>query len=236
MTRKRKGRFIGTALTAAMCLSSLPCIVVSADTVLTDCKTGTEDGYDYELWKDSGNTSMTLTGDGTFSCQWDSINNALFRKGKKFDCTKTYSEIGNISIDFACDYEPNGNSYLCVYGWTKSPLVEYYIVESWGSWRPPGATSKGTIEVDGGVYDVYQTTRENQPSIEGNTTFEQYWSVRRDKRESGVISVSEHFKKWEEMGMKMGNLYEAALNVEGYQSSGKANVYKNNIVIGGEIP
>ena len=236
MTRKRKGRFIGTALTAAMCLSSLPCIVVSADTVLTDCKTGTEDGYDYELWKDSGNTSMTLTGDGTFSCQWDSINNALFRKGKKFDCTKTYSEIGNISIDFACDYEPNGNSYLCVYGWTKSPLVEYYIVESWGSWRPPGATSNGTIEVDGGVYDVYQTTRENQPSIEGNTTFEQYWSVRRDKRESGVISVSEHFKKWEEMGMKMGNLYEAALNVEGYQSSGKANVYKNNIVIGGEIP
>ena len=35
------------------------------------------------------------------------------------------------------------------------------------------------------------------------------------------------------MGMKMGKLTEAALNVEGYQSSGKANVYKNNITIGG---
>jgi hypothetical protein len=37
------------------------------------------------------------------------------------------------------------------------------------------------------------------------------------------------------MGMKMGNLYEAALTVEGYQSSGWADVYKNNIVVGGSI-
>ena len=35
--------------------------------------------------------------------------------------------------------------------------------------------------------------------------------------------------------MKMGLMYEAALTVEGYQSSGKANVYKNNLTVGGEI-
>ncbi|MGN0606698.1 MAG: polysaccharide deacetylase family protein, partial [Oscillospiraceae bacterium] len=85
-------------------------------------------------------------------------------------------------------------------------------------------------------YDVYQTTRVNQPSIDGNTTFEQYWSVRRTKRDSGVISVTEHFKEWEKLGMEMGNLYEVALNVEGYQSSGEANVYKNNIAINEELP
>ena len=112
-------------------------------------------------------------------------------------------------------------------------MVEYYIVESWGTWRPPGATSKGTITVDGGTYDVYETTRVNQPSIDGNTTFQQYWSVRTSKRTSGTISVTEHFKAWENMGMKMGKLYEAALNVEGYQSSGWADVYKNNINVGG---
>ena len=201
--------------------------------VITENTTGTQDGYDYELWKDNGNTTMTLDGGGTFSCQWSNINNALFRKGKKFDSTQTYQQIGNISTDYGCDYNPSGNSYLCVYGWTKSPLVEYYIVDSWGTWRPPGATSKGTVTIDGGTYEIYETTRVNQPSIEGDTTFQQYWSVRTSKRTSGTISVSEHFKAWERMGMQVGKLYEVALNVEGYQSSGRANVYKNDMTIGG---
>lgn len=148
-------------------------------------------------------------------------------------CTKTYFQIGNISIDYGCYYQPKGNSYLCVYGWSRNPLVEYYIVDSWGTWRPPGASSKGQITVDGGTYDVYETTRYNQPSIDGNTTFKQYWSVRTSKRTSGTISVTEHFKKWESLGMPMGKLYEVALNVEGYQSSGYADVYKNNLTIGG---
>ena len=177
------------------------------------------------LWKDYGDTSMTVKGGGTFECWWQNIGNALFREGVKFDCTKTYQQIGNISINYGVDYQPNGNSYLCVYGWTRNPLVEYYIVESWGTWRPPGASSKGTITVNGGTYEVYETTRYNQPSIDGDTTFQQYWSVRTSKRTSGTITVTDHFRAWEQMGMRMGNLYEASLNIEGYQSSGWADVY-----------
>jgi len=204
-----------------------------AATVLYNNSTGSEGGYNYELWKDYGSTSMTLNGGGRFECWWENIGNALFRKGLKFDCTRTYQQIGNISVNYGVNYQPNGNSYLCVYGWTRNPLVEYYIVESWGSWRPPGASSKGTIYVDGGSYDVYETTRVNQPSIDGNTTFKQYWSVRTSKRTSGTISVTEHFKAWERMGMQMGKLYETALTVEGYQSSGWADVYSNTITVGG---
>src|SRR5699024_10667712 len=140
---------------------------------------------------------------------------------------------GNMSIDYGVNYNPDGNSYLTVYGWTVDPLVEYYIVESWGDWRPPGAESKGTINVDGGTYDIYETTRENKPSIIGNTTFQQYWSVRRDKSTSGTISVSEHFNAWVAHGMPMGNMYEVALTVEGWQSSGWADVYQNDLIIGG---
>lgn len=217
----------------AMCFTLIPANYIFAAQVITNNQTGNQNGYDYELWKDYGNTSMTLNSPTTFSCQWSNIGNALFRIGKKFGSTKTYQELGNISVNYACDYNPNGNSYLCVYGWTKSPLVEYYVVDSWGTWRPPGATAKGQITVDGGTYDVYETTRVNQPSIEGDTTFKQYWSVRTSKRTSGTISLSEHFKKWESMGLKMGKMYEAALTVEGYQSSGSANVTKNEIVVGG---
>ncbi len=231
-----KRRIQSVLLALVLCLGMIvPSAEVHAAQTLYNNTTGNEDGYDYELWKDYGTTSMTLNGGGTFSCSWSNIGNALFRKGVKFDCTKKYQQIGNISIDYGVNYQPNGNSYLCVYGWSRSPLVEYYIVESWGTWRPPGATSKGTITVDGGTYDVYETTRVNQPSIDGNTTFQQYWSVRTSKRTSGTISVTEHFKAWERMGMEMGNLYEVALNVEGYQSSGSANVYKNNIQVGGSV-
>lgn len=246
--KKKKSNFLCVLLSLLMCVVMIPSTVADAITVTTksgqqidqdgDQIKGTEDGYSYELWNqnNAGTATMTLGEGGAYSCVWSNIENVLFRRGVDFDCTKTYKELGNISIEYEAEYNnPTQNTYLCVYGWTKSPLIEYYIVDSWGSWRPPGAESKGQINVDGGTYDVYVTDRINQPSIEGNTTFKQYWSVRTSKRTSGTISVSTHFAEWEKMGMKTGKLYEAALNVEGYQSSGTANVTKNVVTVGGEI-
>ncbi|MEC0233019.1 glycoside hydrolase family 11 protein [Paenibacillus kribbensis] len=230
MKQKRMRLFLAILICFSL---TLPAVTAQAATTITSNQSGTQDGYYYELWKDSGTTSMTLNSGGTFSAQWSNIGNALFRKGKKFNETQTHQQIGNISVNYSANYQPNGNSYLCVYGWTVDPLVEYYIVDSWGSWRPPGATSKGTITVDGGTYDIYETIRVNQPSIKGNATFKQYWSVRTSKRTSGTISVSEHFKKWESLGMTMGKMYETSLTVEGYQSSGSATVTSNTITIGG---
>lgn len=208
--------------------------------VYTENITGSYDGYGYELWKDTGDTEMVITDGGTFSCEWSNINNALFRRGQKFDCTKTYKDLGNISIKYGVDYQPDGNSYMCVYGWTRDPLVEYYIVETWGSWRPPGDVEPlGTITVDGGTYDIYKTTRYEQPSIDGTQTFDQYWSVRQNKPKGngtkieGTISVSKHFDAWEKAGLTLGNMYEVALNIEGYQSKGKATIYQNELTIDG---
>ena len=207
----------------------------------TENVTDTLDGYDYELWKDEGDTHFTvLPGGGCYTCEWDNINNALFRRGKKYDCTQTYDELGNISIDYGVDYQPDGNSYMCVYGWTREPLIEFYIVESWGSWRPPGAPfAIGNVTVDGAVYDIYKTTRYEQPSIDDIQTFDQYWSVRRTKptgdgtKIEGTISVSKHFDAWKKCGLELGKMYEVALNIEGYQSKGKAEIYKNNLNVGG---
>lgn len=207
----------------------------------TENVTDTLDGYDYELWKDEGDTKFTvLPGGGCYTCEWDNINNALFRRGKKYDCTQTYDELGNISIDYGVDYQPDGNSYMCVYGWTREPLIEYYIVESWGSWRPPGAPfAIGNVTVDGAVYDIYKTTRVEQPSIDDIQTFDQYWSVRRTKptpngtKIEGTISVSKHFDAWKKCGLELGKMYEVALNIEGYQSKGKAEIYRNDLRIEG---
>ena len=81
------------------------------------------------------------------------------------------------------------------------------------------------------TYDVYVTERVNQPSIDGTATFKQYWSVRKGKRTEDTIDLSAHFAAWQELGLEMGKLYEVALTVEGYQSSGTAKVYRNEIII-----
>jgi len=218
----------------ALLLLALPALTAQAALTLTSNATGTYDGWDYEFWKDSGGSgTMTLNGGGTFSAQWSGINNILFRMGKKFDSTKTHQQIGTIVDTYSASYSPNGNSYLAIYGWTVDPLVEYYIVDSWGNWRPPGASPIGSISIDGGTYDIYRTTRVNQPSIRGTATFDQYWSVRTSKRTSGTISVSQHFNKWESLGLRMGKMYEVALLVEGYQSSGSANITCHTLTING---
>ena len=205
---------------------------INTSTTITTSQQGTIDGLNWELWKDYGTTQMTLDGGGNFSCKWSNIGNALFRIGKKFDCTQTWQQLGTIKVDYSVDYQPNGNSYMCVYGWTRNPLIEYYIVDSWGTWRPPGTTSLGTVTVDGQTYDVYTSDRINQPSIDGYTTFKQFWSVNRNKRTSGTITVSEHFKAWGNFGLNLGYMYEASFTIEGYQSSGYAKVNKNVVTVG----
>jgi hypothetical protein len=155
---------------------------------------------------------MTLGDSCNFTCQWGSVGNILFRKGIRPGSKKQV-------VTYSADYKPTGNSYLSIYGWFKSPLVEYYIIESWGTWKPPGGTSKATVTTDSGTYDIYQNQRTG-PSIEGNKTFTQYWSVRKVKRTSGVITCGNHFAAWEKAGMTIGTFYEVSFNVEAYQSGG----------------
>ncbi|MCL2759155.1 MAG: glycoside hydrolase family 11 protein [Treponema sp.] len=207
---------------------------------VTSNERGTFDGYDYEFWKDgSASGKMVLGEAGTFKCEWSNgggYSNILFRSGRRLGSTKTHTSHGQITVSYNVNpYSPNGNSYLCIYGWTQSPLMEYYIVESWGSWRPPGSGYKTTVNIDGANYDIYETTRTNQPSIEGTRTFQQYWSVRQTKRTSGTINVTAHFNAWGARGMNAintGRLYEVMTTIEGYGSSGKAEVIQNTISIG----
>jgi endo-1,4-beta-xylanase len=109
-------------------------------------------------------------------------------------------------INYGGYYAPQGNSYLAIYGWTRNPLVEYYVIESFGTWNPSsGAQRKGSMQSDGGTYDVLVSTRYNQPSIDGIRTFQQYWSVRTQKRVGGSVNMQNHFNAWAQHGK--GNRY-----------------------------
>ena len=53
--------------------------VAKAASVIYNNTEGSDGAYTYALWKDYGETSMTLNGNGKFECWWQNIGNALFR-------------------------------------------------------------------------------------------------------------------------------------------------------------
>jgi endo-1,4-beta-xylanase len=153
------------------------CFAVAAAALATTtvtAETGTNGGYYYSFWTDNGSPVQYKNGPGgQYSVEWQAGN-----PGGNFVAGKGWNPGSRRTITYSGTFKPNGNGYLSVYGWTKNPLIEYYIVESFGSYNPSsGSQKKGSVTVDGSVYDLYETTRTNAPSIDGTKTFQQFWSV-----------------------------------------------------------
>ncbi|KAF2690431.1 glycoside hydrolase family 11 protein [Lentithecium fluviatile CBS 122367] len=212
-----------TAATAIIGALAAPAEIIKRDpssliTRSTPSSSGTNNGFYYSFWTDGGSDVTYTNGDaGKYSVTWGTGGNFVGGKGWSPGSART--------INFSGTYSPNGNSYLAIYGWTTNPLIEYYIVESFGTYDPSSAaTVKGSIEVDGSTYTIATATRENAPSIEGTATFTQFWSVRKDKRSSGSVDTSAHFDKWAELGMQLGSFDYQIVATEGYFSSGSAEI------------
>ncbi|PPR06330.1 hypothetical protein CVT24_001007 [Panaeolus cyanescens] len=174
---------------------------------------GPYDPYFYTWWTDGNVDAVYSNGaGGQFLIQWK--DNGLGGKligGKGFN-PGTASRV----IRYSGTYNPSASSeaFLAVRGWTRNPLVEYYIIDAYSPSIYPltntNVTQVGTVDCDDASYTIYQSQQVGQPSINGaSTNFAQYWSVRAQSKTtgtiSGAVSVACHANAWARAGMRLGN-------------------------------
>jgi len=219
--RGRTGLLIGGASAAALAVVAtalLPGIATAATSICSN-KTGSNNGYYYSFWTaGSGSACMTLGSGGNYSTSWSNVGDFVAGVG--------WSTGSSSSVSYSASFSPSGDAYLSLYGWTTSPLVEYYIVEDWSGYNPSsGGTYKGSVTSNGSTYNIYEDTRTNEPSIEGTATFNQYWAVRQSTRTSGTITTSNIFNAWAKDGMSLGSMNYEIIATEAFNGgSGSSNV------------
>ena len=102
-------------------------------------ESGTHDGYFWSLWTDdqSGWVDYNNGSGGNYSVAWDYDGN--------FTCGKGWSSGSSTRIiGYNCGvHNHNGGGVFGYYGWSRNPLMEYYVNERWGSNRPSGGTHLG---------------------------------------------------------------------------------------------
>ena len=219
---------MSAALTAASCPP--PAYVKAADQDLR----GKIGKYAYEMWNQNyaGEVEFTPEKDGTLKLKASGIENILLTKGTEFESRIKHKLFGKITasydIDFSFSDLETGNAQFGIYGWAEQPTTEYYIIEGWRNWRPPGSVKEAeTVEIDGALYDIYVTYRNTMGGIQGTTGYPTYWSVRRENKIDsasgniiGTVTVSEHFKVWEKYGFNSDStLYNTTIAAEAYRCS-----------------
>ena len=168
----------GLTILVALAFAAWAAVAGAGETEAEVCRnrTGMHGGFYYTFWKGGGSACMKLGPRGRYSMAYDlGGGNVVAGKGWKTGWRTRRDRLPGGGL------EPGTNSYLALYGWSTDPLVEYYVVDNWGSaFTPPGegAAVLGTVHSDGGTYAIYRTQRVGKPSIRGIRTFDQYWSVR----------------------------------------------------------
>ncbi len=224
--RKSTGRLrlrLSAALTAVLATAAVAVpSPAEAATQICSNQTGTNAGFYYQMWSaGTGSACITLNAGNSYSTTWSGIGDFVAGVGWSTGSNQTVNFTGSLGGS-------GGTALVSLYGWSTNPLVEYYVMENYHGSPPTAGTYMGQMTSDGGTYNIYEHQQVNQPSIQGNATFNQYLAIRTSPVSSGTITVSNFFSAWASHGMNLGTLNYEILATEAWGGgSGNSSVTVN---------
>jgi endo-1,4-beta-xylanase len=175
--------------------------------------TGTNQGFYWSLYQAGGSASIAFgSSAGNFSINYSNVNDVVGGEGWNPGSARNIGyNVGALSGSY---------NFVGVYGWTTSPLIEYYVCEL-GS--VVAGTQVNTVSSDGHTYTFYRHQQVNQPSIIGTATFWQYldnWGGS-STGSNHSINMANHINNWRSNGAEGFGSYDyQILALEAY--SGKS--------------
>lgn len=152
---------------------------------------GTINGYFWSLYREGGSATITHGSGGNFAISYSNVTDVVGGKGWNPGSARNVGyNVGALSGSY---------NFVGVYGWTTSPLIEYYVAEM-GS--VTGGTYINSISSDGHNYSFYKQQRVNAPSIIGTATFWQYkdtWGGSSNGSNRSV-NMANHINNWRSRG------------------------------------
>lgn len=181
------------------------------DGVQTD-GTGTSNGFFWSLFVVGGTANITQGAAGNFAISYGNVSDVVGGKGWNPGAPR--------GIGYNVGLLTGSYNFVGVYGWTTSPLIEYYVAEL-GS--VVAGTRVNTVSSDGHTYTFYKHQQVNQPSITGTATFWQYldnWGGS-STGSNHTVSMANHINNWKSNGGQgFGSYNYQILALEAY--SGKS--------------
>ena len=152
---------------------------------------GTSNGFFWSLYREGGSASITQGSGGNFAISYSNVNDVVGGKGWNPGSARTIGyNIGALSGSY---------NFVGIYGWTTSPLIEYYVAEKG---NVTGGTFINNISSDGHSYSFYKQQRVNAPSIIGTATFWQYkdtWGGA-PTAQNRSVNMANHINNWRSRG------------------------------------
>lgn len=185
----------------------LSAIIAGCVTMVANASSGTHNGYYWQNYYVGGSSTMTLGSGGNYAVSYSGVSDVVAGEG--------WNPGGSRTVGYNCGALTGSYNNFSVYGWTTSPLIEYYICEK-GS--VASGSSYGTVSSDGHTYNIYKHQQVNQPSIQGTATFWQYLSNWGGSSTGANHSVTtgNHFAAWKSKLGSMGTFNYMIVEVEAY--------------------
>lgn len=156
---------------------------------------GNDHGFFWSLYREGGSGSISFPQAGTyagnFQINYSGVTDIVGGKGWNPGSART--------VGYNIGAQSGSYNFVGVYGWTTSPLIEYYVAER-GSMN--GGTFVNNVSIDGHSYAFYKQRRDNAPSIIGTATFWQYkdtWGGA-GTGQNRSINMGSHINNWRNRG------------------------------------